>query len=94
MSVRARRLKINSKGFYVVGLRRARQVLLVSVSANILLITAIFIVHIMESEPDYYATSGETPPIQLTSLARPNDTSQALLENEANEEDVVREIPN
>lgn len=94
MSVRARRLKINSKGFYVAGLRRTRQALLVSVSANILLITAICIVHAMENEPDYYATSGETPPIQLTSLARPNDTPQALLENEANEEDVVREIPN
>lgn len=97
MSVRLRRLKINSKGFYVVGLRRANRALLFSISTNIFLIIAVFIVFLIKKEPDYYATSGETPPIKLTSLAEPNYTSNALLgneDNENNEDNVERAIPN
>ncbi|OGT50646.1 MAG: hypothetical protein A3F17_04735 [Gammaproteobacteria bacterium RIFCSPHIGHO2_12_FULL_41_15] len=93
MSARLRHLKINTKGFYIASYRRMTVVLLFSISINILLLIAIFIVHITEKEPDYYATNGETPPLKLTGLNRPNASSHALMEDEVAEINLERVIP-
>lgn len=69
----------NSKRFYVHTYRKVGNMLLISVMANLLLIMAIHYIYFNQSEPNFYATSGVTAPIELVPMDEPNYTSVPLL---------------
>lgn len=82
-----------SKFFYVRTYRNALKLLIVSLCINLLLGYGIYYIHLAEPERDYYATSGETPPIKLTPLSAPNNSATPLLSEESSEDDNTRVIP-
>ncbi|WP_133128942.1 type IVB secretion system protein IcmM/DotJ [Legionella nagasakiensis] len=73
----------NSKHFYVDTYRKAITFLLFSTVLNVFLGMGIYYAYFNLPEPDFYATSGVTPPVMLTSLDEPNYTSVPLLASEA-----------
>ncbi|MCP0913194.1 MULTISPECIES: type IVB secretion system protein IcmM/DotJ [Legionella] len=75
----------NSKGFYINTYRRAGSVLFLSMILNLLLTLAIYYTYFNRSEPDFYASNGITPPVQLTPLDSPNYTSVPLLADDDQE---------
>ena len=93
MSSETWRLMTQSKRFYVYTYRRALNALLISIITNIVLGFAIHFVYFSEPSPDYYATNGVTPPVLLTSMDVPNNTSVALLANDPDNENTTRVIP-
>lgn len=50
-----------------------------SLLLNLLLCGGIIYTYFHQPERDYYATNGITPPVYLTPLAKPNNTSNPLL---------------
>lgn len=68
-----------SKNFYVNSYRGIGSALLVSVILNFCLGIGIFYSYFNKPERDFYATNGETPPVQLTPLDSPNESSTPLL---------------
>lgn len=82
-----------SKRFYVNTFRRAGSALFVSVIINLSLGVAIYYVYFSQPEHDFYATSGVTPPIMLTAMDVPNETSVALLANDPDDQDDTKVIP-
>lgn len=82
-----------SKAFYIRTYRKGGTFVIVSLLVNLLLSLAIYYVHFHQPNPDFYATSGITPPIQLTALNAPNDSSTPLLEPDPATEDETRVIP-
>ena len=83
----------NSKRFYVNTYRRSGTALIFSILLNIFLVVVIGYIYFNEPEPDFYATSGITPPVKMTSLDEPNYTSVPLLADEPESEDETRVIP-
>jgi intracellular multiplication protein IcmM len=83
----------HSKRFYVNTRRRAERALVLSVMINIALGIIICYVYLNLPEPDYYATSGITPPIKLTSMAEKNYTSVPLLAEDAETDNENKVIP-
>ncbi len=82
------------KNFHVHIYRRGLAILLCSAALNCILGVALFYVYISEPEPDYYATSGITPPVALNALLEPNWSAQALLEPDPpDSDDNLRAIP-
>ncbi|AHE67904.1 type IVB secretion system protein IcmM/DotJ [Legionella oakridgensis] len=73
----------NSKRFYVNTYRKAATFLLISAVFNVLLGVAIYFAYFNLPDPDFYATSGVTPPVMLTALDEPNYTSDPLLASES-----------
>lgn len=69
----------SSKNFYVNSYRRGLIALIISLLINCILGLLIAYIHLTEPERDFYATSGVTPPIQLTPLPTPNYSPSALL---------------
>ncbi|ASQ45262.1 type IVB secretion system protein IcmM/DotJ [Legionella clemsonensis] len=82
-----------SKAFYIRTYRKGGTFVIVSLIINILLSLLIYYIHFNQPEPDFYATSGITPPIQLTPLNAPNYSSTPLLEPDPTNEDETRVIP-
>lgn len=82
-----------SKNFYIKTYRIAGTVLLFSASLNILWGVGIFLTYFSQPEPDFYATSGVIPPIELTPLDSPNETSTALLASDLDKTDDTKVIP-
>lgn len=82
-----------SKMFYVVIYRRSLSALMISLVLNCIFSLLIYYVYLSRPEPDYYATSGIAPPIQLTVMAEPNKSSVALLPPDPVEEVEARPIP-
>ena len=82
-----------SKRFYVNTFRRSGSALFVSVIINLLFGCAIYYVHFNHSGPDFYATNGGTPPVMLTAMDSPNDTSVAFLASDPDINDDVKVIP-
>jgi len=82
-----------SKRFYVNTYRRAGSALFVSVIINLFLGFAVYYSYFNRPEPDFYATSGITPPVQLAPRDAPNDTSVALLGSDPEDESDIKVIP-
>lgn len=85
---------IRSKFFYVYTYRRAASYLLVSGILNIILFMAVTYVHFSEPERAYYATSGITPPVELSPSLHPNTSSEPLLSEEGDDGNNLKPIPN
>lgn len=83
----------HSREFYIRLYRRGIQCLLISMSINLLLIIGIYYVYFQEKEPDFYATSGITPPIPLRALQGPNFSSSYWLEPDPTNENEEKLIP-
>ncbi|KTC86357.1 type IVB secretion system protein IcmM/DotJ [Legionella brunensis] len=83
----------NSKAFYIRTYRKGATFVIVSLLINLLLSLAIYYVHFNQPDPDFYATSGITPPIMLTPLKTPNYSNTPLLEPDPINDDETRVIP-
>jgi hypothetical protein len=83
----------DSKNFYVHTYRRAASFLVVSMGLNLLLGMSLYFMYFNKADPDFYATSGVTPPIELTPLDQPNYTAIALLASDPENEDDTKVIP-
>lgn len=70
----------NSKIFNVHMYRRGLLALIISLVLSGFMGILLFYKYVTEPERDYYATSGITPPVKLTSMSTPNMSSRALLE--------------
>ncbi|KTD21065.1 type IVB secretion system protein IcmM/DotJ [Legionella londiniensis] len=93
MSRRAWQIIKNSKGFYVRTYRSSIRVLVISIFLNLILGVLIYYTYFSRPEPDFYATNGVTPPVQLTPLDQPNYTSEPLLPDEVETETDNKVIP-
>lgn len=82
-----------NKRFNVHVYRRGLMALIVSLLLSCFIMLLLFYRVITEPEPDFYATSGVTPPILLKALIAPNTSSMALLEPDPPTDDRVRIIP-
>ena len=69
----------NDKSFNVRIFRRGLTALIVSLLLSVLFILFIAKIYLQEPERDYYATDGITPPVQLTPMLKPNESSKPLL---------------
>ena len=83
----------HAKRFYVVTYRRAGSALLFSAFINLFLGYALYHVYFNQNMRDYYATSGVTPPVLLTSMDVPNYTSVALIGSDPDNENDIKVIP-
>ena len=93
MSREAWALTKKHKNFNVNVYRRGLLMLILSLTLNIALGWLMYYFYKNLPERDYYATSGETPPIKLKALLAPNESSQALLDPDPPTDDVSRVIP-
>lgn len=84
---------INSKSFYVRTYRMGGRALIASLVINILLGLAIYYLYFHQPERDFYATSGITPPVQLTPMEEPNYSATPLLAPDPVENESVKVIP-
>lgn len=82
-----------SKQFYVVTYRRALVFLMGSMILNLTLGFAIYYCYMTKSEPDYYATSGIVPPVELVSMDSPNNTAVPLLASDQENTNETKVIP-
>lgn len=81
------------RNFHVNVYRRSVLALICSLGLSVVLGMLLFYMYIREPEPDYYATSGITPPVRLQSLSAPNESSQALLPPDPSSESGIKVIP-
>lgn len=70
---------MRSKSFDIVYYRRLTRLVVVSFLLNAALCYLAVHLFLSRPEPIYYSTNGATPPVQLTPLDEPNDSSVALL---------------
>lgn len=82
-----------SKMFFIATFRKGATALLVSLIINCLLVMGIYYLYINRPEPDYYATNGITPPVQLRSMLTRNYSSTALLPPDPGEVEGNKPIP-
>lgn len=82
-----------SNRFYIDTYRRGTTALLVSITLNVFLGMAVYHSYFNQPEPDFYATDGVTPPVLLTSMDQPNNSSNALLANDQNDYDNTKAVP-
>lgn len=87
------RLQIRSKRFYVRTFRFAESALIVMIGVNIFLGLATLYVYTRIPERHYYATNGEVPPMELTALNAPNETSVPLLAADPVVDDAKKIMP-
>ena len=83
----------NNKNFNVHVYRRGITLLIGSLCLSGLFSVLMFYEYLDQPERDYYATSGVTSPIKLTSMLTPNNSPQALLEPDPPPDDAPRVIP-
>lgn len=83
----------HSKRFYVDTYRKASGALVISMLLNLLMGIAIHYMYFHQPEHDFYATNGVTPPVQLTYMDEPNNTSVPLLGNDSDEQNEYKVIP-
>ena len=82
-----------SKRFYVNTFRRVGSTLLLSVILNLALGVVIYFIYFGRPQNDFYATDGVTPPVLLTAMDIPNNTSVALLASDPETDNDVKVIP-
>lgn len=87
-------LETQKRAFYIRAYRKMLNVLLFSGGMNILLIVVAMYSYFHVPEPDYYASSGELPPVEMQVSFAPNDTSVPLLPTERLSGPLERPIPN
>lgn len=92
MSRRTWSLIKQSKRFYVRLYRRTINLLLVSVTLNVLLGLGIWQWHPDRPDSDFYATFGETPPVLLKAMETPNYQSVPLLPNDPSQDSDERTV--
>lgn len=83
----------HSKRFYITTYRVVGTALTASCLLSLLLILMLYYVYFHRAEPDFYATSGVTPPIKLAPLLQPNNAATPLLPNEPEGEVGEKVIP-
>ncbi len=93
MSREAWALIQQNKNFNVHIFRRGLTALIVSLGLSCIIVLLMFYTYLREPEPDYYATDGITPPIQLQPLLDANNSSTWLLPPDPPNDDSVRVIP-
>lgn len=79
MSIQKLRAQKERKHFFRNSFRNVLWIIYASLFLNIIFIIGIYQVLINVEDPDYFATSGIKPPIKLTALFHPNNSSRALL---------------
>lgn len=82
-----------SKRFYVRTYRKTSTALFISVIINLFLGLTIYYTYFSRPEHAFYATDGVTPPVQLTPMDSPNNTSVALLAPDPLNDDETKAIP-
>lgn len=82
-----------NKNFNVTLYRRGLAMLIFSLGLNCLWGILLFYLYLHQPARDYYASSGEAPPIPLKALPAANESSQALLEPDPSTETVEKVIP-
>ena len=82
-----------SKFFYIRTYRALITCVLISAGLNVLLCIAVIYAFRHQPATTFYATSGETPPIELKAMNSPNNTSEALLPPDPVDESDIRLIP-
>lgn len=73
------RERMRSKSFYVMSFRKLITLSLCSMLLSLILIIDIVWVYYHQPARTYFASSGVTPPVQLSPLSEPNQSSVALL---------------
>ena len=68
-----------SKHFYVRMYRGIGSCLVFLCALNVLLVLSVVQLYLSRKMPDFYATYGDTPPVELTPLNHPNESSTPLL---------------
>lgn len=82
-----------SKTFYVATYRGAATMVIVSSLLNLALCCGIYYTYFNRPERHYYATNGVTPPIELTAMKAPNNSSVALLPPDPTNVEAPKVIP-
>lgn len=82
-----------SKRFYANTYRMASKVLILSLIVNLCLGILIYYTYFNKPSRDYYATSGITPPVQLTPMEQANITDVPLLAEEQQVNSDTKVIP-
>lgn len=82
-----------SKFFYVKSYRILASLIIASSMLSVLLCLAIIYYYFAQPVTTFYATSGITPPVQLTPLNTANYSSQALLPPDPANDDDNKVIP-
>ncbi|MFY7697390.1 MAG: type IVB secretion system protein IcmM/DotJ [Legionella sp.] len=82
-----------SKHFYVYTYRFAGGALVISMIMNLCIGLAIMYTYSHQPVNDFYATDGVTPPVQLTYMDQPNNTSTPILGDDADEKNESKLIP-
>lgn len=82
-----------NKNFNVTIYRRGIVVLIASLGLSAVWALLIVFLYLNEPERDFYASSGETAPIELKPMSAPNLSSQALLEPDPPIDNVDKMIP-
>lgn len=82
-----------SKRFYVRTYRNAGTMLFISVCVNLILGFVLYVIYFNQPEHDFYATSGITAPVRLTSMDSPNDSSTPLLPADPDDDGENKVIP-
>ena len=93
MSRSAWKIIKQTKQFYVSAYRRSGSIIIVLVIINTLLSFGVGYTYFNKPERAYYATYGETPPVELTGMGSANDTSVPLLADETIIDSDVRNLP-
>lgn len=83
----------DSKRFYIGTYRKIGTALIISVMVNLVLGCGIYYTYLNLPNPEFYATNGMTPPVLLTAMDIPNNTSVALLAPDPAVESNVKRIP-
>jgi intracellular multiplication protein IcmM len=83
----------HNKNFNVHVYRRGLVMIIIFLILSCFLALSMFYVYVNLPERDYYATSGITPPIKLTSMPGANESPNALLAPDPPTDDVPRVIP-
>ena len=83
----------HSKFFYVQIYRKVITAIVASQVINVILCLGVIYFYFNQPVRTFYATSGITPPIELTPLGSPNFSAEALLPPDPVDEDVNRVIP-
>ena len=82
-----------SNRFYINSYRKLGSLLFISMFINVMLIAGIYYYYVTRGEHDFYATNGETPPIQLTAMDAANKSQTALLPPDDSSETEMKELP-
>lgn len=73
------RERMRSKSFYVMSFRKLITLSLCSMLLSLILIADIVWVYYNQPMREFYASSGIAPPVKLSPLSEPNQSSVALL---------------